>query len=129
MFCVCAVFVGVWRCVVIAVFALQSQVLVCDELVYDFGVVQLNEQLEHDFLLRNNSDGLVRVTSVAPGCGSCVKVVSFPLEPIQPHGYGIVKLRLLTQEQSGEIAKDVILKSDHPKVPYLILTLKATLTQ
>jgi hypothetical protein len=128
IFCACVVFCGVWRIVVIATFFWQGQPLVfVEELVYDFGKVVLEDRLEHEFLFRNNSNGLVRVTSVVPACGSCVEVMSFPSIPIKPQGYGTVRLRLVTSGQKGEIAKDVILKSDHPRMRYLILTLKATL--
>jgi hypothetical protein len=106
--------------------------IVCNEPLYDFGVVSVsnnsslpNNSPSHEFVIQNKGSKDLLIQKVVAGCGSCVEVVDFPKESIAPKSSSTIKLALLTDLLSGKVVKEVVVKSNDPKNPNIILTLEA----
>ncbi|MDR0611403.1 MAG: DUF1573 domain-containing protein [Planctomycetaceae bacterium] len=101
--------------------------VVCDVTSYNFGRIEKNidNKYVHEFVIKNNGGAELLIQNVLVGCGSCVAVDDFTKVPIPPKKDGIVRLRLLTDHLSGKISKDVLVQTNDPKLPKLILTLEA----
>jgi|BioPla2DNA2_1021312.scaffolds.fasta_scaffold40085_2 hypothetical protein len=104
---------------------LGSDRLVCEEESYDFGVVDADAQPEHAFRLKNAGRKPVQITSVWPGCSSCVEPLDYPTAPIPPGEEAVVKARLLSQNLSGKVEKGLVVKYGSKKTKYLVLSFKA----
>jgi hypothetical protein len=107
----------------------------CDQALYDFGkiFVQSNKSTSnnypsHEFIVWNKGSRDLLIYNVVAGCGSCVEVEGFTKTAIAPNNSGSVKLKLLTDELSGKVAKEVLVKTNDPKNQNLILTLEAEIT-
>jgi hypothetical protein len=79
----------------------------------------------HEFIIKNEGNADLIIRKVVAGCGSCVEVESFTKTPIAPKQFGSVILKLLTDELSGKVSKEVLVQSNSPKNRNLILTLEA----
>ncbi|MDR2439729.1 MAG: DUF1573 domain-containing protein [Planctomycetaceae bacterium] len=99
--------------------------VVCEVPLYNFGAVNLEKECVHEFVIKNNGGNNLVIRKVLVGCGSCVAVEDFTKTPIFPHKNGIVRLKLLMTHLSGKISKEVLVKTNDPKNPDLILTLEA----
>jgi hypothetical protein len=101
--------------------------IVCNEATYNFGSIA-NSNPSHEFVIQNIGSRELLLHKVVAGCGSCVEIESFTKTAIVPKGSGSVKLKLLTDSLSGKVAKDVLVRSNDPKNPNLVLTLEAEIT-
>ncbi|MDR2755023.1 MAG: DUF1573 domain-containing protein [Planctomycetaceae bacterium] len=99
--------------------------VVCEVPLHNFGAVNLEKECVHEFVLKNNGGNDLVIHKVLVGCGSCVAVEDFTKTPISPYKNGTVRLRLLTAHLFGKISKEVVVKTNDPKNPNLILTLEA----
>lgn len=100
-------------------------VLVCEQSVHDFGKVEVAANPSHSFTIKNSGNIDLLIESVSAGCGACVKVVEYTESSILLRKTGTIKLELLTQNLSGKVSKEVLVKTNDPKNPNLILTLEA----
>lgn len=122
-----------WEVIGFAVAVLQqhrvaqrpSPLLICENTSHDFGDVPDTEDREHTFQFHVRGDRRVTIRSLEAGCGSCVEVLEYSREPISSQRPGKALVRLLVKNQHGSIAKTVVVKSDDPVSPYMVLTLKA----
>lgn len=99
---------------------------VCENSSYDFGDISDGQDREYTFQFQVNGKRPVTIQSIAPGCGSCIEIVDFTKEPISAQKSGQATLKILVQNQRGNISKAAVLKSDDPANPYMVLTLKAS---
>jgi len=99
--------------------------LICKSPEHDFGEILRTDSPEHRFVLVNCGSKPVLIRYVAPGCGSCIYVVDYTRTPILPDGEGFVTLQLLAGLEEGRVSKVAIVMPDVPRVPALLLTLKA----
>jgi hypothetical protein len=99
--------------------------LVCNETIYNVGQLTVPEKGKHEFLLHNQGSQELVIEKVSPGCGACVEVTDFTKTQIPPGQSGTVTLTLLTQHLAGKVSKEVLVKTNDPKNPNLILTLEA----
>jgi hypothetical protein len=88
----------------------------------DVGWVAKGERISHDFLIRNQGDEVLEITSVRPEC-SC-SVVEFT-EAIAPGETGTVNLLVDTANQEGGIVKGATVYTNDPSNPRLRLAIKA----
>ncbi|MDR1922760.1 MAG: DUF1573 domain-containing protein [Planctomycetaceae bacterium] len=83
------------------------------------------EKPTHEFIIKNEGNANLIIHKVTAGCGSCVEVESFTKTPIAPQKSGSVILKLLTDNLSGKISKEVLVRSNDPKNHNFFLTLEA----
>lgn len=96
--------------------------IVCDEPVFDFGTVDPSEAVEHTFLIRNEGTLTLELTRVHPSCGCTVANVS--QNSIPPGGESRITSRLSLQGRSGPQQKSIVIDSNDPNQPQLILMLR-----
>jgi len=104
----------------------NSAPLVCELPEHDFGEISSVDSPEHRFVLVNRGKESVRIRDVTAGCGSCVHVVDYTKTLILPGNEGFVTLQLLAGlQEEGKVSKGVIVISDNPIIPPLLLILNA----
>ncbi|MDR0705429.1 MAG: DUF1573 domain-containing protein [Planctomycetaceae bacterium] len=104
---------------------LWQPVLVCNQSVYDFGKINVVTNPSHSFVIKNIGNNSLFIRSVSPGCGACVEVIEYTKSSVPPQKSGTVSIKLLTQNLYGKVSKEVLVKTNDPKNPNLILTLEA----
>lgn len=96
--------------------------LVCEEPVYDFGAVDPSQAVEHTFLIRNEGTLTLEITRVHASCGCTVANISE--QNVPPGGVSRITSRLSLQGRSGPQQKTIVVDSNDPTQPQIILTLK-----
>jgi hypothetical protein len=99
--------------------------LVCNQSVYDFGKIDTIATPSHSFVIKNVGRKNLFIEGVSSGCGACVEVIEYTKSSVPPQKTGTVNLKLLTQNLYGKVSKEVLVKTNDPKNPNLILTLEA----
>lgn len=95
---------------------------VVDQTVYDAGPVETGEEIVHDFVIRNEGDAPLHITDVRPACGCTVAEYD---ETIPAGGSGKIHAVLDTSAENGGISKGITVLTDDPRMPRIVLTIKA----
>lgn len=95
---------------------------VVDEPIFDAGKLDKGAEINHDFVIRNTGDTVLRIEEVRPACGCTVADYD---ETIAPGASGKVHAVLDTVDQTGAISKGLTVITNDPENPRLILTIKA----
>lgn len=96
--------------------------LVLAEPIFDFGQVNSNAVLTHEFVLRNEGDAELVISSLVPGC-ACTAASSDPVIP--PAAAGKIRVELDVSGLSGAIGKQVSVFTNDPNASRTILTVRA----
>jgi hypothetical protein len=96
--------------------------IVCDEPVYDYGVVDASTVVEHTFTIRNEGTLTLEISRVHASCGCTVASISS--QSVPPGGESKIASRLSLQGRSGPQQKTIVIDSNDPQTPQLVLTLK-----
>ena len=104
---------------------LSPEQLVCAEETRDLGTVRRGERPQAEFVLKNLGRVPTRIGKALPGCSSCVQVVDYTQDEIQPGGSAAVKLALLTEGMEGAVKKAAVVKYGRNNGKYILLYLKA----
>ncbi len=102
-------------------FAAGKPKAVAVEPIKDVGVVPKGEKAIADFLIRNDGDAVLEITSVQPACGCTVAEYD---KTVAPGKTGKVHAVVDTSTFSGPISKGVTVFTNDPDLPQLDLTLK-----
>ena len=105
----------------------QGPAISCDEPVYDFGVVEEGEEVNHIFIIKNKGTDVLKIASARGSCGCTATVVSN--NEIPPGGEGQIQVRLSTQGRVGVLEKTVSVSSNDPVQPNLVLKMKGKVEQ
>lgn len=89
--------------------------------VFDFGEVMEGSEVSHDFTVRNDGKGSLRIEQVKPGCGCTVAQFD---RTVPAGGAGKVTLRLDTRGFEGKVKKTATVYSNDPEEPRLVLALQ-----
>lgn len=89
--------------------------------VFDFGEVMEGSEVTHDFVVKNDGKGTLRIEQVRPGCGCTAARYD---RTVPTGGAGKVTLRLDTRGYDGKLKKTALVLSNDPREPRLILTLQ-----
>ena len=89
--------------------------------VFDFGEVMEGSEVTHEFLVRNDGKGTLRIEQVRPSCGCTAAHYD---RTVPAGGTGKVTLRLDTRGYEGKLKKTATVLSNDPREPRLILTLQ-----
>jgi hypothetical protein len=110
-------------------FSLFHPMIACDDRDQDLGTVSAAHPASCEFILRNAGGRPLVIHEVKPGCGGCVKIGSYPTEPILPGGSGVIHAMLRSERLNGNIKKGVTVFSNDPRHPAITLTLHAIVEQ
>ncbi|HOK09136.1 MAG TPA: DUF1573 domain-containing protein [Candidatus Hydrogenedens sp.] len=100
--------------------------ITCDEPEFDFGERSNDEKVEHEFVIKNAGDGLLKISNVKTTCGCTVAQPE--KKEIAPGDTTKIKATLTLAGRQGPIAKQITVDSNDPATPQLTLTLKGTAT-
>ncbi len=102
--------------------------IACDHAVQDLGKLSDDEPASCEFTIRNSGSQPLIIEKATPGCGGCIKVTSFPTEPILPKQEGVIHATLLTKRlKEGRAEKTLAVVSNDPQQPALILSVHASI--
>ena len=88
---------------------------------FDFGTVAAGAVVEHDFVLENRGDVVVRIEKVRSSCGCTATQVA--ASEIAPGGQTTVHARFDTTGRSGRQDKEIFVSSNAPVNPLLVCRL------
>jgi len=89
----------------------------------DLGVMRVGQDPEAVFEIENRGDAPLLIFEVVPGC-SCT-ATEYDRE-IQPGDTGEIRARLETAELSGPVTKGIVVTTNDPASPTVVLTLEGT---
>lgn len=93
-----------------------------DELIHDFGRVRSGEVMKHEFTFTNTGNADLIIDNVLPACG-CTSIKEFT-RLIPPGGKASLTLEFNSFSLQGEQIKTMLVKSNDPVQPNLVLQLK-----
>lgn len=93
-----------------------------DEMLHDFGRVRSGAIMKHEFTLTNQGNADLLIHGVLPSCG-CTTVSDFPAK-VPPGGQAKLNLTFNSFSLMGEQIRTLLVKSNDPERPDLVLQLK-----
>ena len=99
--------------------------IVAPETIYDFGERESTEVVEHNYVIRNEGEVSLEITSVRASCG-CTAVKPSQ-NVIAPGEEATVQARFDLRGRNGMQIKTITVNSNDPKTPALTLQLKGTI--
>ncbi len=100
-----------------------SPVAVFDTNTFDFGTIQVNTMVEHDFVLTNRGKTDLMIRKVNASCGCTAVQPSKTL--VAPGESTVIKVQYNTQGRSGADKKAITVITNDPRRPKVILWVKA----
>jgi len=94
--------------------------------VYDFGKTSLVEKVAGTFKFKNTGDAVLKVQQPQPSCG-CTTAGVKP-DTLQPGETGELPFTLNLGRYTAKLEKHITVKSNDPKNPEIVLTVKADYT-
>lgn len=94
---------------------------------HDFGTVWTNDDLRHEFIIRNTGDAPLKIVRVKPACG-CTVAGSYPNE-IPPGGSGALPFQLNAKKLIGKFTKSIAVTTNDPKTTQLQFILAGEVKQ
>lgn len=98
----------------------------CANPVVELGTVPVGQEITTAFDVANSGSGLLTIESVKPSCGTCLAVLRYPIHPIRSGEIGKIEVRLRTHGMLGPVRRTVVVSSNDPRQPFLILEVRAT---
>jgi len=92
------------------------------EIEFNAGDVVKGDMVEHDFILNNKGEGVLKVIRVQPTCGCTVTKYD---QEIAPGKSGKITASVKTENFSGDIAKTINVQTNDKELAVLTLTVKA----
>jgi hypothetical protein len=91
---------------------------------FDFGKIQANEVVRHDFIFTNVGTTRLELTDVRPSCG-CTTAGTWD-RSVEPGQRGKIPLQFNSAGFSGTVSKSATVTCNDPTQPTVILSLRAT---
>lgn len=102
--------------------------IVFNELKYDFGKVEEGVELTHIFKFKNTGDGILIINNVNAGCG-CTGVKLGDKKEYSQGEEGEINVSFKTQGRTGLQSKNVIVTTNDPEMPEIILSFTCEIIQ
>ena len=99
--------------------------LVTEKQILNLGVVPPDALTEHEFFITNAGVRAIRIEKVRSGCAGCVKIISYPTEPIRRGQSVPIRIALNTESLRGNIRKSLVIVSNDPVRPVYPLLVDA----
>ena len=93
-----------------------------EEMIHDFGRVRSGAIMKHEFSFTNSGNADLIIDNVLPACG-CTTITDFT-RTIPPGGKASLTLEFNSNSLQGEQIKTMLVKSNDPIQPNLVLQLK-----
>lgn len=90
-----------------------------------FGTVPDDRPVEHCFVISNRGDRVLSIDRITEDCGGCLSH-SLETNSILPGSSAILELALDTGVVEGSVARNLVLHSNDPDTPVLVLSLWGT---
>jgi hypothetical protein len=87
--------------------------------VHDFGKVQMNHPVKHDFVFTNTGQAVLEVTAVHPGCG-CTTAGDWTRR-VEPGKTGIIPIQFNATGPAGPFGKAITVSCNDPGQPTVSL--------
>jgi hypothetical protein len=91
---------------------------------HDFGTMDRSEHRTHDFLVRNDGDATLTLTTGQPSCGVCVKVFRVDKSQVEPGGTATVRIEWEAKPGEVEFEQSGPLNTNDPLRPTIQLTIR-----
>ena len=86
----------------------------------------MNQLVKHEFVIENTGRESLHVLRVVPGCGGCLKL-RLSQEELVPGGKSVLMVILDTSKvDKGDFKKSLLLQTDDPRLPKVILYVQGT---
>ena len=99
--------------------------IIAPEPIFDFGERESTEVVEHNYVIRNEGEVSLEITSVRASCG-CTAVKPSQ-NVIAPGAEGTIQARFDLRGRNGMQIKTITVNSNDPKTPVLNLQLKGSI--
>jgi hypothetical protein len=96
--------------------------IACDAPNFNFGSADASQSVEHEYVLRNTGNLTLEISQVRPSCGCTVANISEKSVP--PGAESRVTARLSLQGRTGHQHKTIVVESNDPQQPQLMLTME-----
>ena len=116
----CTCFLG--NVTLLAQIAAPAPQIKFDEMIHDFGRVRSGAIMKHEFTFSNHGKADLIIDNVLPACG-CTTITDFT-RTIPPGGKASLTLEFNSLSLQGEQIKTMLVKSNDPVQPNLVLQLK-----
>lgn len=111
-----------------SVFAQQpAPKIICDKPDFDVGFAEPNSVVNHEYVIRNAGETTLELKNVRASCGCTIAKTSANL--IKPGETATITASLNLAGRNGRQDKHVIVESNDPATPTLILTLRCTVRE
>lgn len=97
--------------------------IACKQPVYEFGVVDNSQFIEHTFVIWNEGEASLQISRVRPCCGATAEITD---KTILPGTNTALKTKLSLRGRKGKQQKSFYIASNDPKQPYYQLQLIGT---
>ncbi|HMP72379.1 MAG TPA: DUF1573 domain-containing protein [Kiritimatiellia bacterium] len=97
-----------------------------DNMIFDFGVADNSQIIEHTYVIRNIGDTTLELREIRPTCGCTVADVSS--RSIPPGGESRITSKLSLPGRTGRQSKPIIVRSNDPEQPEIRLVMSGTFT-
>jgi hypothetical protein len=101
--------------------------IVCEQSVYEFGEADPATPVEHAFTIANKGDLTLEIKQVRPSCGCTVAEIS--QRTLKPGETASLTAKLNLQGRSGPQEKHILVESNDPRTPNLMLSIKGSVKQ
>ena len=101
--------------------------IVVDDPIFDFGSMEVGEQREHSWVIRNEGTADLHITSVRPSCGCTNTAMADDIIP--PGGSSTLSSVLDLPRQVGAVRKNIAIHSNDPQQGTVVVAFVGTATQ
>jgi hypothetical protein len=101
--------------------------IVVEEPIFDFGSMEVGTKREHSWVIRNEGDADLHITSVRPSCGCTNTQMADDIIP--PGGYSTLSSVLDLPRQVGPVRKNIAIYSNDPQQGTVVVAFTGTATQ
>lgn len=99
--------------------------LECSRKYVHHGDISLGASINSSFVIRNAGSRVLKIFRIAPECG-CTAVVRAPIT-IEPGQNDTIEVQLESKGLRGHVSKNVLVKSNDPFSPSVLLRIEATI--
>lgn len=99
--------------------------IIFEQADFDAGQVEQGDEIEHDFLFRNEGDLDLHISQVRSSCGCMTG--SPAMQTIPPGGRGEIEVHFNTTSYFGKVSRTISVLSDDPKNPIARLRIRANI--
>jgi len=92
-------------------------VLATETRIFDIGEVLPDAVVEVELTITNGGWRSLQVAGVRTGCASCIRIVSFPTEPLRRNGTGQIRITFDSKSLSGKVRRSILILSNDPVHP------------